>query len=392
MYKISLLITLTLCTHYAHAMMFQGMQYTQPTPPPVVQVQTNGYIVRVPKQDLKSIKHTGGDIDYVKDPRTNLDCCKALQRKAPHPVVTAAQQGDLAAVQAYFNSWAVFFSAQDHYDKSVAFLLDHVTQFPAETTGSVAQLLLKKVNFNALEHPDCLIKYALKNGHVPVLAFLNPHVPELMPWELIDAILHQQDAHLTHLLKAGVSPNVGVGDPKKAVIARELDTAVEIAHGLQYPLHTAIWRNNANAVKLLLQHNASTSLTTLEGHSALEIALKSITMYQQSDDASLRRKLYIVRTILSAMPIQTIPSQEYVCKQIATLPQETQSRILELLSNRVTPRPCMSDEAPTTSLQQEESSFACGASILCCAWIGRVAMDLFCNRKALAAESEKKNQ
>ena len=81
------------------------------------------------------------------------------------------------------------------------------------------------------------------------------------------------------------------------------------------------------------------------------------------------------------MPIETIPSIEYVQEQITTLSQETQSKVIEVLRNRLMPRPCMSDEDPTaSSIEQEESTSVCRC------------VSLLCNREALQEELKKKIQ
>lgn len=382
MYKISLLMALTLYVPHSYAMLPQGQQLPPARP---IQIQTDGYIARVSRpSDSNELDVYGFDpskVDVVRDPR-NLTCCTNIPTQTKHPVVIAAEQGDLEVVKAYFNSWKRYFEGWDHYDRGVAELLDHVARFPAETTAPVARFLLEKVTFSEIKQPDCVRKNALINGHVEILTYLNPHAPEPMAWELVDAVIHRQDAALTNLLKAGVNPDIGVGNRKKEVVIRQTDEEAEIAHGVQHPLHTAIFRGNTNAVRLLLQHRASVTLKTVVGDSPLDVALKSFASPQDNDNtAALRRRLYILRTVLNAMPIETVPSLEYVQAKIATLSQETQSKIMGVLNNRL--RPCMSDDAPTAAIQQEESGFAFGASILCCTWLARVAMDVCVNWKKL---------
>lgn len=328
MYKISLLIALTLCIPCSHAMLPKGQPYTQPK----LSLQTDGYIIRTPRpSDSNKLDVCGLDpskTTVVHDPR-NLTCCTNVPSPQKDPVVVAAEQGNLTVVQSYFNSWQKYFSPWDCYRRDVALLLDHITRFPAATTAPVARFLLEKVTFSEIEQPDCVRKNAIANGHVEVLTYLNPHAPEPMAWELVDAIIHRQDTALSTLLKAGVNPDVGVGDRKKEVVIRQTDEEMEIAHGVQYPLHTAIFRANANAVRLLLEHGASVSLTTCMGESPLDIALMGFTNPKDAGDTSaLRRRLYILRTVLNAMPIETIPSLKHVQKIIAPVSQETQSKVM----------------------------------------------------------------
>ncbi|MGE0010383.1 MAG: hypothetical protein AB7F19_00270 [Candidatus Babeliales bacterium] len=392
MYNVAFFLVCTAYSSFSYAMVQQAPP--QPFNAPIE--VSMGHTVRLrggatPLSILESER-----VAKIQDPRKNLKkCLRTSERALKHRAINAIEQDATSELSDYLNSWTSWVLPWDYYHEEVALLLTHAAQKPHAQTENCLALLLQKVRVQDLPQPDCLLKNALDNKHVPLTAYLYKHFPEIARWELIDAITHQQDAHLTTLLQAGVDPNVGVGPHEKEVIAVEESGEVALHHGIQYPLHMAAYRAHYNAVGILLEHGASATLRTrVDNYSPFDIAIRgfekldSVTGPDTEDTQQAR--LFVIRMLLNALPDHEVPCLAYTRARITKLPNKLQTKILQVVQERLMPRPCiMSDDAPRNAHLEQSNEYCFGFTLMGCAWALGLAASLYTNREGLIDEWEK---
>lgn len=234
---------------------------------------------------------------------------------ATFPLREALACKNLSQIVEYYSNWHGLYLVSD-YQKSIAQTLVEVAQLPEAKvarlqkpeTEPVIPFLLKRLNLDYVERIDCLYDAALDNGHIEIIQFINEHSekPHAM-MAIHEAITRNNPTRLTNLLKAGVSPDLGVGSHEcsQLIVHDDVEFAAEESLNAHYPLHSAAFKGHAELVSLLLDYKANAMRLNQHKQTPFKAMLCRFTIEDSEEMTS--KRLFILNALLQAMPEEARP-------------------------------------------------------------------------------------
>lgn len=341
-----------------------------------------------PRVNIKDSKNL---LTHTYDPRhTERPCIIAVGQD----FINAVDKGNLKAVKSIFEpSWLDWVTSWSNCRTRLVEGLKHATSNPVHVSGPIVEYLLTKVKPSDIERPDCLLNSGMFHGHVAVVRFINAHFPELGPWALYEAIERDKNNHVVTLLKGGIDPNKGIGTDNKdyVIIHRKSKTgpAKTFAPGAHNPVHLAAFTGKSAILKTLIKYGGCAQAKTATGLKPLDVALRAF----KTDDTQdmLNHRLYIVRTLLSNMTVNSIPDLEDLdMSRIDDAPRHKVVALIKKHKEKPAPRITMCEQASNQRtqnadcLKDDSCNCSCGQAVFCACVLAPMSVlasiHFFCNK------------
>lgn len=146
-------------------------------------------------------------LHHRKNGTSNLHHTQPILKQSP--VLKAVEEGNTQQVKDYFKEWRRTIEPWDYYNQAVVETLVHAAQFCPEKTGSVVEYLLPRVSSAFLEDAtlSSLLQAAVDNNHPAILEYVHTTFGPEYTAHALDTALVEGNAQKVHtLLAAGVNP------------------------------------------------------------------------------------------------------------------------------------------------------------------------------------------
>lgn len=310
------------------------------------------------------------DTEYTIDERPFPRICK--KSHATFPLREALAYKNISSMVEYYSNWHGMFLISD-YEKSIATTLVEVAQLSATkvaelqhpTIEPVIPFLLKRLNLDYVDRIDCLYDAALDNGHLEIIQHINSNTtkPYAM-MALFEAVTHNNPTRLHNLMRAGVSPELGVGarEYSQLIIHDDIEFAAEESINAHYPLHNAAGKGHAELVSILLQYKADPMRLNQHKQTPWRSMLCRFT--NEDSEEMTSKRLYILNTLLQAIPESARPLSCSV--DLFCVPPNHREKVLGVL-RKFNPKPparlSMLDEFTAEEIKKFEETVRISASI-----------------------------
>lgn len=298
--------------------------------------------------------------------------------------------GKVGSVQEYFENWYGIFAPGEH-QRCMVQCLYQAAQLERSKTKDIITFLLSKVHPSFIERPDCLLDNAIDKGHLELIEYIKKKFAfPYTAWAFMEAIGKNDQEKVETLLRAGVSPDVGIGtkDQPQVIVYDDQEFMVLDSKHAHYPLHVAAINGNPFMVATLIAQNANVLRADYNGHTPVIAALYGFSTADTPE--VMDGRFAVLKTLLAAMPEDKRPLP--IESQLNMLPLTAKERVREIFCAFPTKQPphiCMTEEVVEKAQKTEKRIILSSVLVatFCVGW--SILLQRYCCKESEKQESKK---